>query len=138
MNIRVGGPGAVSGVSKTKGAGKTGGEGFSKMLDSVAEESPVSGAGGIGKINAVNFINSVDGDGRGRRRELVEEADDLLDELAKLRDTLLGGNLSVGKLQAIHLKIEKIDSDSDNPQLNDIIDEIKTRAAVELAKLGHY
>lgn len=135
--MKISGPGAVSNVSKTKGAGKSGGDGsFSKMLDSVGEEKEISGTGGIGKINAVNFINSVDSDGKGRRRELVEDADELLDELLKIRDAMLGGTLSAHGLRAVQARLEKFEANCDDLHLNEIIEEIKIRAAVELAKLG--
>lgn len=139
MSIKVGGPGSVSNVSKSKSAGKAGGDGsFSKMLDSASTEE-THGTSSINRIAPVNFVSIVDGDEQGqRRRKLIEEADDLLDELLKIRDALLFGNLSPGKLQTIQAKLEKIEANCDNPRLNEIIEEVKVRAAVELAKLGRY
>lgn len=135
--MKISGPGSVSNVSKSKGAGKAGGDGgFSKLLESTSNEKEVSSLGGINKISAVNFINSVDGDEKSRRRQLAEEGEDLLEELAKIRDALLFGNLSAERLRVIQAKIDRIETNCDDPTLNDIIEEIKTRAAVELAKLG--
>ncbi len=137
--MKITGPGPVSNVAKSKSAGKSGGDGsFSKFLDSASNEKEVHNTSSITKINAVNFITSIDGDEQSRRRQLAEEGEDLLDELSKIRDALLLGNLSADRLRAISAKIARIESNSSDPLLNDIIEEIKTRAAVELAKLGHF
>lgn len=135
--MKVNGPGQISNVSKSKGTSKSGGDGsFSKMLDSADNESEVQGVGGISKLSAINFIQEVNSDEKSKRQKLVDEADELLDELGKIRDALLSGNLSVQALRNISAKIEKIEANCDDPNLNEIIDEVKTRAAVELAKLG--
>ena len=136
--MKVSGPGQVANVSKTKSANKAAGEGFSKFLDSTSSENEVSGVGGVSKISSVNFINAVEGDEQSRRRKLTEDGEDLLDELSKIRDALLIGNLSVERLRSIQSKVERMEANCEDPKLNEIIEEIKTRAAVELAKLGRF
>jgi len=132
-------PGPVTNASKTKSAGKAGGDGgFSKFLDATDNEKEIGGTGAVNKIAAVNFINAIDGDEQSRRRKLAEEGEDLLDELTKMRDELLFGNLPPERLRAIHTKVERMEANCDDPKLNEIIEEIKTRAAVELAKLGQF
>lgn len=134
--MKVGGPGPVSGTSKAKGAKVSSDGSFSTFLDAAGETKEASGAGGISKLAAVNFVNMVEPDGKGRRKQLMDDADEILDELMKIRDALLIGNISVSQLQNMHAKILKMEADCDDPALNDIIEEVKTRAAVELAKLG--
>ena len=136
--MKISGPNQVSSTSKAKGAGKAGGDGgFSKLLEGTSEEKEIGGLTGVSKIAGV-FFQEVDENGKGkqRRKQLVDDANDILDELIKIRDSLLFGKISVSNLQSIQAKIEKIEADCDDPKLNELIEEVKIRAAVELAKLG--
>lgn len=134
--MKISGPGPISNQSKVGGNKSSGDGSFGKMLDSIGEEKEVSSTPGISRINPVNFIQVIDADEKSKRKQLVEEGEDILDELLKLRDALLLGSLSADRLRAIEAKIAKIEADCDDPLLNEIVEEIKIRAAVELAKLG--
>ena len=59
----------------------------------------------------------------------------LLDELDNLKIALLGGDLSPGQLDALSRAVRDQRSATDDPKLEAVLDEIETRAAVELAKL---
>lgn len=134
--MKIDGAGSIGGASKVKKTGSTGDGSFSKMLDSIGGETEVGAVGGVSRISAVNFIQALDGDERSRKRKMVDDADDLLDELLKVRDSLLFGNLTVQHLRAVQEKISKIEANCDDPTLNELVEEIKIRASVELAKLG--
>jgi hypothetical protein len=135
--MKIDGAGGVGGAGKVKKAGGSSGDGtFGKMLDSIGGESEVGAVGGVSRISPIAFIEALDGDERSRKRKMVDDADDLLDELLKVRDSLLFGKLTVQNLRAVQEKISKIEANCDDPVLNELVEEIKIRASVELAKLG--
>ena len=137
--MKISGPGPVSNIGKAKGVSKSGGDGaFGQMLDSIDEEKEVLGTGSLSRLNSINFINAIDGEEKSRRKKLIDDADDILDELGKIRDALLMGNLSIENLRSIQVKIGKIEANCTDTKLNEIVEEVKIRAAVELAKLGQY
>ena len=56
-------------------------------------------------------------------------------ELDGLKAALLGGELSQGQLDNLARTVREQRSATDDPKLEAVLDEIETRAAVELAKL---
>jgi hypothetical protein len=70
-----------------------------------------------------------------RKRRSVGRAGRLLDELDKIKIALLGGELSPGQLDRLGRAIREQRSATDDPKLEGLLDEIETRASVELAKL---
>ncbi len=135
--MKIGNIGNVGGSGKTGKSKSAGDGGFSKFLDSAGGAQETASVGAASRVSAVNVIQALAVDEQSKRRKLVEDADDLLDELLKIRDALLLGNVSAEQLRVIQRKLEKIEADCDDPRLNEIIEETKIRAAVELAKLGY-
>jgi len=70
-----------------------------------------------------------------RRRRSVRRAGRLLDELDGIKIALLGGELSQAQLERLSRAIREQRDATDDPKLEGLLDEIETRAAVELAKL---
>ncbi len=70
-----------------------------------------------------------------RKRRSVKRAGRLLDELDGLKIALLGGELSQSQLDNLTRAIREQRAGTDDPKLEAVLDEIETRAAVELAKL---
>lgn len=134
--MKISGPGPVSNQSKVGGSKSGGGEGFSAFLDAASSKEEVNSSPGLSRIASVNFVQVIDSDEKSKRRQMIDEGEDLLDELLKIRDALLFGKLSAEHLRGIEAKLAKIEANCDDPALNEIIEEIKIRAAVELAKLG--
>ena len=69
---------------------------------------------------------------RGRARQ---HGEDILDRLDKLRHELLAGLVSREELAELARRVRAYKATTDDPQLNQIIDEIELRAQVEIAKL---
>jgi len=65
----------------------------------------------------------------------VGRASKILDALDDLKLDLLDGRLSPDALEALTRSVREQRSLTDDPQLEGLLDEIETRAAVELAKL---
>ena len=65
-------------------------------------------------------------------------AEDMLDHLDDIRLGLLMGAIPISKLTSLVQVVKDQRDQVDDPRLASVLDEIEVRAAVELAKLGHY
>lgn len=70
------------------------------------------------------------------RRQAVRRGEDLLDQLDELRHGLLVGAFPKEKLDRLLILVRRQRSRIADPRLRDILNDIETRAAVELAKMG--
>ena len=70
-----------------------------------------------------------------RRRRAVRRAGRLLDVLDDVKLGLLAGDMSQAKLDALRTAIRDEREGTEDARLEGVLDEIETRAAVELAKL---
>lgn len=131
-----GGLSQTSGAKPARAAG--GGEGFriagAPAPAAPAQVSGVSGVSGVVGVEALLALQDVES-ATERKRRSVGRAGRLLDELDKLKIGLLGGELSQGQLDQLARTVREQRSATEDPKLEAILDEIETRAAVELAKL---
>ena len=70
-----------------------------------------------------------------RRRKAVRRASAILDVLDEVKLALLDGGATPASLDRLMQAIRQERGDADTPALQSLLDEIETRAAVELAKL---
>jgi hypothetical protein len=70
-----------------------------------------------------------------RRRKAVKRAGRLLDLLDGVRADLLGGDMPASSLDNLLLAIREERTSTDDPRLEGLLNDIETRAAVEIAKL---
>ena len=70
-----------------------------------------------------------------RRRKAVRRASKLLDLLDGVRDGLLDGQVSTQSLNGLMATIREERSSLDDPHLDGLLNDIETRASVEIAKL---
>ena len=136
--MKVTGTGGPSPASGSRTARSGGGEGFripgpaaATPLAVVSSASGVSGVMGVGALLALQDVETA----TERRRRSVNRAGRLLDELDGLKIALLGGDLDPGQLDRLTRAIREQRSATEDPKLEALLDEIETRAAVELAKL---
>ncbi len=136
--MKVTGTGATTPSASARPARAASGEGFRIVGSSapapaaqVSAPSSVSGVMGLEALLALQDIESP----TERRRRSVRRADRLLDELDGIKIALLGGDLSTAQLNNLSHAIREQRSATDDPKLEGLLDEIETRAAVELAKL---
>jgi len=131
----------TGGLSQTSGAKPTrtasGGEGF-RIAGAPAPAAPVqvsgaTGVAGVMGVEALLALQDVDSPTE-RRRRSVKRAGRLLDELDRIKIALLGGELGPSQLDALARAVKEQRSATDDPKLEAVLDEIETRAAVELAK----
>ena len=136
--MKVTGP---NGVGSTGGAGKTrpaGGSGFSIPSPAAAsgpsQASPTAGVGGVVGVDALLALQDVGGPLE-RRRRAVGRASRILDVLAEMRAARLGGELTPPEVERLRRAVRDQREATEDPGLEAVLDEIETRAAVELAKL---
>jgi hypothetical protein len=130
-----GGPQGATGPSRA--ARPTGGQGFSVAgaggPAAAAPATSVAGVSSVMGVEALLALQEVESPTE-RRRRSVRRAGRLLDELDKLKVALLGGDLTQAQLDALTRAVKEQRAATDDPKLEGLLDEIETRAAVELAK----
>ena len=97
---------------------------------------PLDGAGAVGTVDAVLAVQEVSGAADGRSKGvLFQYGGDLLDRLDELMLAILAGVVSKEKLTELAQKLRQKRQETNDPRLNEIIEEIELRAEVEVAKL---
>ena len=137
--MKVTGPGGISQSSGPSRPARTGGgEGFRiaspaapAAAAAVSSASGVSGVMGVEALLALQDVESA----TERKRRSVGRAGRLLDELDGLKIALLGGELDPAQLDRLARAVREQRASTEDPRLESVLDEIETRAAVELAKL---
>ncbi len=94
---------------------------------------PLAGTGAMGGVDSLLSLQEVEDPTTGRSKGLMR-ADDLLDRLEEIQMGLLMGGLSRESLQELAWTVRQRRGESTDPKLNDLLDQIELRAAVELAK----
>lgn len=130
-----GGVGSAGGTGKSRGAS---GEGFQIAQPATAagpaQASRTSAAGGVMSVDAILALQEVAGPLE-RRRRAVGRAGKILDVLEEVKIGLLSGELSMDDLERLRRAVRDERLGTDDEHLEDVLNEIETRAAVEIAKL---
>lgn len=135
-------------VNTTSGAGPAGGAGKARpagaspgfqlpTAGTVAGPSQMSRAGGVGGLMGVDALLALQemGGPLERKRRAVNRAGRLLDILDEVKLSLIGGEVTGNDLERLSRAIRDQRENTDDPGLEGVLNEIETRAAVELAKL---
>lgn len=131
----------TSGVGAAGGAGKAkpaGGEGFQlNQAPAAAGAAQVARAGGVGGVMSVDAILALQdiGGPLERKRRAVSRAGRILDVLEDVKIALLSGDVSLNDLERLQKAVRDERLSTDDERLEGVLNEIETRAAVELAKL---
>ena len=99
-----------------------------------AQAAPTAGVTGVASIDALLALQSV-GSPLERRRRAVRRAGRILDVLDEIKLSLLDGGVTPGALDQLLVALREERHTTDDPKLEGVLNEIETRAAVELAKL---
>lgn len=126
-----------SGVNKRRGTGAA--SGFADVLSAAeaaeagqaASVSDVAATAGINNLLALQEISEEDV----HRRKLVQQGNNMLDALEKLRRQILIGAVPQQTLVDIGRQLSVQKQSVSDPHLAALIEDIELRAAVELAKL---
>lgn len=137
--MKVTGTGGLSQTGATKPSRAAGGgDGFrivgAQGASAAAQASAVSNVGGVMGVASLLALQNIETPTE-RRRRSVKWAGRLLDELDEIKIALMGGELGQVQLERLARAIREQRSATEDPALEGLLDEIETRAAVELAKL---
>lgn len=131
----------ASGVGSAGGPGKArpaGGSGF--QLPQVGGASgPTQAAraasvAGVMSVDALLALQDVGGPTE-RKRRAVRRAGRILDILDEVKLDMLSGHVTSGQLDKLMLAVREQRDGTEDPKLEGVLNEIETRAAVEMAKL---
>ena len=132
------GAGSATGAGKARAAG--GGQGFQLPTvggaSSAAPATSVSSLSPVMNVGALLALQDV-GSPTERKRKAVKRAAKMLDALDEMKMNLLSGEPTVESLGRLQQAIKDQREGTEDPKLEEILNEIETRAAVELAKLEY-
>lgn len=137
--MKVEGPNSTRQTAGTSRKGKIsdGGGGFGDFMSEGTTESAGSGAThSIAHIDTLLAVQEAENPTeRATRKRMKKRADDLLDELERMRLGLLTGTLTVGHVIDIADVVAQHREKIMDPRLTAVLDEIDLRAQIELAKM---
>lgn len=137
--MEIKGPGRISTsrVSQKKKKGGAAKSGFSNALSSTggtAAAPPPSGTSPLTAVNSLLSLQEMPTSTEGRSKG-VDRVEDLLLNLEIIQHGLLAGQIPHGKLSNIITVVSQERELSNDPQLDQILDDVELRVRVELAKL---
>jgi hypothetical protein len=107
------------------------------MTPSTSAAAGVGGAGAVARVSSLEALMALQevGGSLERRRRAVGRASRILEALEDLKLDLLAGGLTATVIESLTRAVRDQRAMTDDPRLEGLLDEIETRAAVELAKL---
>lgn len=137
--MKVSGLSSTGGVAGAKAARPAGGGGAFSLpaVDGAAAAAGVArsaGVVGVSGIEALLALQDVGGPLE-RRKRAVTRAGRILDVLDEVRIALIDGELSPSSLDRLVRAVREERQNTEDARLEGLLDEIETRAAVEIAKL---
>ncbi|MBW8881289.1 MAG: flagellar assembly protein FliX [Asticcacaulis sp.] len=137
MTMKINAPNGI-GVTPTAGGARRAGGDFSlgKSGDtqkSAAAPQASAAFGGLG-VDALLAIQAPEDAVTGRRRRQVKRSHDILDALDDVKVSVLSGEIDDEALLRLQGLIAQHREDTEDQRLQGVLNEIETRAYVELAK----
>jgi hypothetical protein len=129
------GPSAASGARSAPA--QTAATGFTLGAPAISTPAGVTAAGTVNAVSTLEALMALQevGGPLERRKRAVRRADTILDALEGLKIELLEGQLGPTILERLTRAVREQRSMTDDPTLEGLLDQVETRAAVELAKL---
>jgi len=127
--------GATGKADKAKKTGVTSSTSFADMLTEHGEVEAAQPAVNVAGVNLFVALQAAEhATDREQRRQAIENADDLLNDLEDLRIGLLLGSYTIYQLRNLASRLTQQRVRVSDTQLLSLLDDIQLRAAVELAK----
>lgn len=127
----------AGGAKKTTGARKSGGVDFSSFLgetEEAGESKNSQGASEIANMNPLLMLQEVD-ERQAGRKHAIKKGQTAIGYLEDVRYSLLMGRMPREVVSDLQKLVNNWREQTDDPKLNDILNDIELRAAVELAKI---
>jgi hypothetical protein len=134
--MKIQGAGGASATGASARPNGVAAAGFEPASTSVREAAPASPTGALNTVTSLDALLALQ-EAPGpmeRRRRAVKRAGRLLDMLDSVKLSLLEGANPSSTLNALKQVAGEARGETDDPGLEGVLDEIETRAAVELAK----
>jgi hypothetical protein len=126
---------------KRKKTNATNGFGDLLQTEETSETSEMQNTTSVGSsiinFNTLNILTSIN-DKNFIKNQNVNWGKEALSELENLRKAIVFGNLSYNTLQSLEEKLENLPYNTEDLELHNIIEEIKTRTSVELEKIKRF
>lgn len=124
----------------TRAPKRTGSAGSSQFSATLSEVSHAAESDSIRPLSATSMFGSIisaqEVDEReARRRQSLKQGRVTLEHLEKLRDGLLMGMVPIATIHALEQWVIQEKTQTNDPVLRSILNDIEVRAAVEIAKL---
>ena len=134
--MKVSGSGSTTGPSGPTAKARSEG-GFSVGKPGAAQEAPAmaraSGVSSVASVDALLALQAAE-DAPARRRRAIGRASRLLDLMDEVKLALVSGETGAASLERLGRAVREARADVDDQGLTDLLNQIETRAAVELAK----
>lgn len=138
--MKVDRPGGVDAAGGPKVRKKDRVTGAKFEISKTAVEQPtasISGLGPVGAVEALLAAQEAGGESTSRRSRGYRTAEEMLDLLQDVQKGLLLGGVPVNRLRRLATLVAKQRAAEINSDLEQVLEEIELRVAVELAKLGY-
>jgi hypothetical protein len=138
--MKVDRPGGVGATGRQKARKKADATGAKFEIGKSTVEQPVASVSGLGPVAAVDALlatQEVGGDSTSRRSRAYQTAEDMLDLLQDVQKGLLLGGIPLSRLRRLEVLVAKQRVAETNSELEQVLEEVELRVAVELAKLGY-
>lgn len=125
-------------ASRRKGEASASATDFASLLGR-AEAGAAGGASPLADVAPVPLMGALaaqEVNPDDRRRQVLREADDALEQLERLRHALLAGRVPRELLGRLQRRIDAERAAFPDPRLQELLDDLDLRVAVELAKLS--
>jgi hypothetical protein len=137
--VRIPPTGPSGNVARARGIGRREAARPSAFADRLGRAAAAESTGAapvtpLTSLDAVLAAQAV-GDPAERARQAIRHGEDVLDELETLRLALIDGRVPEDVLRGLGARLEARRARADDPRIEQLIEEIELRAAVELAKL---
>ncbi len=134
--MKVTGSGGVTPSQTGSGAKAAAAPGFAVSTPETGETAAaarLAGPSAVASLDALLALQEAEGPVE-RKKKAVRRASKLLDMLDEVKLALLGGGGGPETLQRLAQAVREERAGTDDPRLEEVLDEVETRAAVELAK----
>jgi hypothetical protein len=132
--MKVEGPGLsrIGGVKRRSGTAESG---FAQALEEESAPTQSTGIQGAGAPMGIGALLAAQGDTQEEQEKRAKaRGEEMLRMLDMLRMDLLDGRVNPSRLNGLAHVVKTARETTFDPRLNEILDEIELRAAVELAK----
>jgi hypothetical protein len=137
--MKVTGAGPTNALGPVRAADRRIASGFEPAMEEASETATPAATARTTALGAVNSLDALLAlqetlSPTERRRRAVRRAGKILDALDALKLSLLGGETPDADLQALQTAVKEARAETQDPGLEELLEQIETRAAVELAK----